>query len=71
MIVGFYVPLYEYNQNPETYEEKMENVELAMSLMSEMDFQSRNHNSDVIQGNLRAVMRIIFHLYAKYNKSPQ
>ena len=68
-ISGFFVPLYEYHQTPKNHEEKLQNVNLALSFMEEIDFKSRNRSSEIVQGNSRAIMRVLYHLFAKHNKT--
>ena len=65
---GFFVPLYEYHLTPKNHAEKLHNVNLAMSFMEEIDFQNRNHSSEIVQGNSKAIMRVLYHLYVKYNQ---
>ena len=68
MFLGFFVPLHEYHQKPSAYEEKLQNVDLAMNFMEEIDFKSRHHSSEIVQGNSRAIMRVLYHLFLKHNK---
>ena len=63
------MPLYEYHQAPKDSEEKLKNVDLALSLMEEIDFKSRHHSSEIVQGNSRAIMSVLYHLYLKCNNN--
>ena len=62
-VSGFFVPLHHYHQNPQNSEEKLENVNLALELAEESGFQSRNLPTEIVQGNWKPIMRLLFHLY--------
>ena len=61
------MPLYEYHQTPTTYEEKLHNVNLAFNFLEEMDIKRHNQPSEIVRGELRALMKIIYALFMKFN----
>ena len=67
MVQGFFVPLYEYFPNPTTFEEKLHNVHLALEFIDELDVKRRNQPSEIIRGDLKATMRIVYILFVKYS----
>ena len=66
LVQGFFVPLYEYFSTPQTFEEKLHNVNLALHFMDELDVKRRNQPSEIIRGDLKATMRIIYILFVKH-----
>lgn len=68
LIQGFFVPLHEYNyKSVDTEEKKLKNVTLALELLDEMGLKIRNHPVEIVQGQIKPIMRIIYHLYITYN----
>lgn len=61
------MPLYEYFQTPNTYEEKLHNAKLAFDFLDEMNVPRRNQPSQIVRGDLKATMRIIYCLFVKVN----
>ena len=66
-ILGFYVPLYEYFKKPETEEEKIHNVTLAYEFLEEMEIPTRNQPSEIVNGDSKAILRIVYCLFVKYH----
>ena len=67
LVQGFFVPLYEYFQQPTSFEEKLHNVNLALDFIDELDVKRRNQPSEIVRGDLKATMRIIYILFVKYS----
>ena len=67
LVQGFFVPLYEYFQRPTSFEEKLHNVNLALDFIDELDVKRRNQPSEIVRGDLKATMRIIYILFVKYS----
>lgn len=66
LVQGFFVPLFEYFQAPKSEDEKLHNVNLAFEFLDEMGITRRNQPADIVRGDLRATMRIIYCLFIKY-----
>ncbi len=60
------MPLYEYFPKPEKYEDKLHNVSLAFRFLDEMEVPRRNQPADVVRGDLKAIMRIIYALFVLF-----
>ena len=71
LLKGFFVPLYEYFPRPGKYEEKIHNVNLAFRFLDELEVPRRNQPSDVVRGDLKAIMRIIYALFVLFPPQPK
>lgn len=68
LIEGFFVPLHEYHyQDADTDEKKLHNVSLALDLLEEMGLKVRNHPVEIVQGEMKPIMRILYYLYISHN----
>jgi hypothetical protein len=59
---GFYVPLYEYHPKPGSPDESLANLG---------GLPSRNRPADIVRGDLKAVLRIIFTLFVRHKQQQQ
>ena len=66
-LFGYFVPLYEYQTNPQTREEKLQNVRLVIDLMNNENCPE-NLAHGVVDMELNAILRIMYHLF-KASKS--
>ncbi len=63
---GFFVPLHLYETSPSSIESRLSNVSLAFEFLTESGIRPRNRPSEVVKGDLKAVLRIIYCLFVKY-----
>ena len=64
---GFFVPLYNFHLNPETFEEKLKNVSYSFTLMEDAGLpRPRNRPYEVVNNDLKSTLRIIYSLFIKY-----
>ena len=64
---GYFVPFFTYKHQPESTEDRMINVSLAFKLMEEAGLpKPRNRPSEVVHGDLRSVLRVVYSLFIKY-----
>jgi len=69
---GFFIPFYEYKQNPESKEDMIENVNLAFRFIQEDGLPPPlNRPGEVVRGDLKAIIRIIYSLFVKYKQPPK
>jgi hypothetical protein len=69
---GFYVPLYEYHPKPGSPDESLANVKLAFDFLADLGgLPSRNRPADIVRGDLKAVLRIIFTLFVRHKQQQQ
>ena len=59
--------MYEYFKKPETNEEKIHNVKLAYEFLEEMEIPTRNQPSEIVNGDSKAILRIVYCLFVKYH----
>ena len=64
---GYFIPLYEYHYQPTRPEECLANVTLAFDYLMNMGgIQLRNPPQEVVRGDLKAIMRILYGLLVKF-----
>ena len=74
---GFFVPLYQFTLHPTNMEEKMANMTFAFKLVDEaglprprwethVHMVRRNRPSEIVHGDLKATLRLIYSLFIKY-----
>ena len=60
-LANFFVPLSRYNLNPQTVEEKLNNVVFAFKLLESLGIKNPKWNAvDVIRKDLKAILRILY-----------
>ena len=63
---GFFIPLYDYHLIPETDEEKLFNLKLAFKYIDEVKVEHRARPSEILTGDLKSVLRLVYALFEKY-----
>lgn len=67
-MLGFFVPLYSYDPQPETQESKLKNVGTAFALLKDVGIRFKDKPTDVAAGDVKATLRILYCLFVLYNK---
>lgn len=72
LLEGYYVPLYKFHYNPVGYDEKLDNVKLAMKLMQEAKCPPMVVKAeDIVHKDLKSTFRIIYTIFTKYKSTLQ
>ncbi|OZC09871.1 hypothetical protein X798_02977 [Onchocerca flexuosa] len=67
LLEGYFVPLYNFDLQALTYDQKIHNVTFAYQLMYEADFQRpRARVQDIVNGDLKSTLRILHSLFTRY-----
>lgn len=67
LLEGYFVPLYSFDLQALTYEQKIHNVTFAYKLMYEADLQRpRARVQDIVNGDLKSTLRILHSLFTRY-----
>ncbi|CAG9532535.1 unnamed protein product [Cercopithifilaria johnstoni] len=67
LLEGYFVPLYSFDLQALTYEQKIHNVTFAYQLMYEADLQRpRARVQDIVNGDLKSTLRILHSLFTRY-----
>ena len=66
---GFFVPLYCYDQCPSNDEAKIKNVRFAFEELLPASIRPRNRASDVVHGDLAAILRVLFSLHVTFKQN--
>jgi len=67
LLEGYFVPLHLFQMTPQTFEHKVQNVQLAMELVQDADLQKpRVKAADIVNGDLKSTLRVLYTLFTKY-----
>jgi parvin len=72
LLEGYYVPLYMFHHNPVGYDEKLDNVKLALRLMEESKCPAVVVKAeDIVHKDLKSTFRVIYSIFTKYKSTLQ
>jgi len=67
LLEGFFVPLYAFNMTPETFEERVKNINLAFNMMKDLNIDIKDTRpEDIANLDLKSTLRITYSLYNRY-----
>ena len=67
LLEGYFVPLYKFHLQVNSYEEKVRNVQFAYFLMEEAGMpKPKCRPADIVNGDLKSTLRILHALFTKY-----
>jgi len=67
LLEGYFVPLHLYSMTPQSEDEKVTNVKLAMELIQDAGLQKpRVKPVDIVNGDLKSTLRVLYTLFTKY-----
>lgn len=67
LLEGYFVPLHLYSMTPQSFDEKVNNVKLAMELVQDAGLQKpRVKPADIVNGDLKSTLRVLYTLFTKY-----
>ena len=67
LLEGFFIPINSFHMTPETFEERVENVNLALNLMKDLHINVADTiPEDIVNSDLKSTLRVVYALYQKY-----
>jgi len=67
LLESYFVPLYDLNLTPQSFEEKVANVGLAFELMREAGLpKPKARPEDIVNLDLKSTLRVLYNLFTKY-----
>ena len=67
LLEGFFIPLYAINMTPKTFEERVKNLNLAFSIMRDLDIDFKSTRAeDIANLDLKSTLRVTYAIYSKY-----
>lgn len=70
LLDNYYIPLSEYYTSPHGFDQQIHNMRLAFQLMDEVNVKpAKTIAEDVVQGDLKSTMRVLYALFNKYKST--
>jgi len=67
ILENYFVPLYLYNATPETFEDKVKNINLAFELFTNAGLpKPTSRPEDIANCELKSTLRVVYSLFTKY-----
>lgn len=67
LLEGYFVPLYLFHMTPQTFDNKVHNVEFALQLVEDAGLaKPKSKAEDIVNGDLKATLRVLYTLFTKY-----
>jgi len=67
LLEGYYVPLHFFHSTPQTFEERLHNVNAAFELMMDAGLgQPKSRPEDIVNKDLKSTLRVLYALFTKY-----
>uniref|UniRef100_A0A1I7TPT0 Beta-parvin n=1 Tax=Caenorhabditis tropicalis TaxID=1561998 RepID=A0A1I7TPT0_9PELO len=67
LLEGYFVPLYHFNLQVQSHEEKVKNVQFAFKLMEDAGLEKpRSRVQDIANGDVKSTLRLLHLLFTKY-----
>lgn len=67
LLEGYYVPLHCYHMTPESFEEKVHNVNFAFELMEDAGLpKAKARAEDIVNLDLKSTLRVLYNIFTKY-----
>jgi len=67
LLEGYFVPLYKFNLQVNSNEDKLKNVQFAYFLLKEAGIpEPKSRAADIVNGDLKSILRVLHTLFTKY-----
>ena len=67
ILEGYFIPLYEFHLNPESFDEKLHNVSFAFGLLEDAGLpKMKPRPEDIVNGDLKSILRVVYSLFLRY-----
>jgi len=67
LLEGYYVPLHLFSMTPNSFDQKVHNVEFALQLVEDAGLpKPRSKPEDIVNGDLKSMLRVLYSLFTKY-----
>jgi len=67
ILEGYFVPLHQFHMTPQSFDQKVHNVEFAMELTQDAGLpKPRVKAADIVNGDLKSTLRVLYALFTKY-----
>ncbi|XP_018025246.1 beta-parvin [Hyalella azteca] len=67
LLEGYFVPLYHIYSTPQTFDEKLHNVNAAFELMMDAGLdRPKARPEDIVNKDLKSTLRVLYNLFSKY-----
>lgn len=72
ILEGYFIPFGLYHETPLNFDQKLENMIFAFKLIEETGITLKRTRADeVVHGDVKSVMRVLYSIFIKYNKQPE
>ncbi|KAI6657961.1 hypothetical protein LOD99_15678 [Oopsacas minuta] len=70
ILEGYFIPFGLYHETPLNFDQKLENMYFAFKLIEEAGISLKRTKADeVVHGDVKSVMRVLYSIFTKYGKS--
>jgi len=70
LLEGYFVPLHYFHSTPQTFDEKLHNVQAAFELVMDAGLpEPRCRPEDIVNKDLKSTLRVLYALFTKYKNA--